>query len=286
MSALRAGLIQTCAGDLPAENLEATAALIRQARAEGAEFVLTPEVTNIITLSRRYQAEVLAPEAEDRTLTGLQDLAAELGLWLLIGSLALKDERELHEPKGRFVNRSFLLNASGDVVARYDKIHMFDVEVGEGESYRESKAFRRGDEAVVAETPWGRLGMTVCYDVRFPTLYRALAEAGAEILTVPSAFTRPTGAAHWHPLLRARAIETGCFVLAPATTGEHPVRAVEGGRQRKTYGHSLAVGPWGEVLADAGETPGATVVDLDLSAVADARARIPSLQNARHFRLP
>jgi predicted amidohydrolase len=286
MSALRAALIQTCAGDVPAENLAATADLIRRAKGQGAEFALTPEVTNIVTFSRKYQAEVLKTEAEDPTLAGMQELASELGIWLLVGSLALKAEDETHLERGRFVNRSFLISADGDVEARYDKIHMFDVEVGEGESYRESKAFRPGDAAVVADAPWATLGLTVCYDLRFPALYRALAEAGARILTVPSAFTRPTGAAHWHALLRARAIETGCFVLAPAATGTHPVRAVEGGRQRKTYGHSLAVSPWGEVLADGGEEVGVTMVDLDLSAVDDARGRIPSLANARHFRLP
>ncbi len=163
---------------------------------------------------------------------------------------------------------------------------MFDVEVGEGESYRESAAYRPGDRAVVADTPWGRMGLTICYDLRFPALHRALAEAGAEILTVPSAFTRPTGAAHWHPLLRARAIETGCFVLAPASTGEHPMKAVTEGRRRKTYGHSLAVAPWGEVLADADEAVGATLVDLDLAQVAEARGKVPSLANARPFALP
>ncbi|MGM0584901.1 MAG: carbon-nitrogen hydrolase family protein [Pseudomonadota bacterium] len=283
---MRAALIQTCAGDVPAENFEATADLIRQAKAEGAEFALTPEVTNIVTFSRRHQAEVLTTEAEDPTLAGLRDLAAGLGIHILVGSLALKAEEEADRERPRFVNRSFLLDGAGGIVARYDKIHMFDVEVAEGESYRESKAFRPGEQAVVADSPWGPLGLTICYDLRFPALYHALAEAGARILTVPSAFTRPTGAAHWEPLLRARAIETGCFVLAPAATGEHPVKAVEGGRQRKTYGHSLAVDPWGVVLADGGEAPGVTLVDLDLGAVDTTRARIPSLANARHFRLP
>ena len=276
---LRAGLIQTCAGPDPAANLAETSRLIRRAAAEGADLVLTPEVTNIVTFSRRRQAEVLRTEAEDPTLAGLRELAAELGVWLLAGSLALKAEGD-----PRFANRSFLIDAGGRIAARYDKIHMFDVEIGEGESYRESSAYRPGERAVVADTPWGRLGLTICYDLRFPALYRSLAEAGAEILTVPSAFTQPTGAAHWHALLRARAIETGCFVLAPAQTGTHP--APEGERVRKTYGHSLAVGPWGEVLADGGEAVGAVCVDLDLSAVAAARAKVPSLANARPFAAP
>ncbi|MDF2232288.1 carbon-nitrogen hydrolase family protein [Albimonas sp. CAU 1670] len=283
---MRIALIQTCASDVPARNLEATSALIREAAAQGAELALTPEVTNMVTFSRKLQAEVLKPEAEDESLAGYRALAAELGIWILVGSLALKAPPEPEFPKGRFVNRSFLIDAAGGIVARYDKIHMFDVEVGEGESYRESAAYRPGEQAVVADTPWGRIGMTICYDLRFPVLYRALAEAGAEILTIPSAFTQPTGKAHWEPLMRARAIETGCFVLAPASTGTHPMIAVTEGRQRKTYGHSLAVAPWGEVLADADEAVGATLVDLDLSAVAEARSRVPSIANARDFAKP
>ncbi len=286
MSVLRAGLIQTCAGDVPAENLAQTSALIREAAAEGAQLCLTPEVTNIVTFSRRLQAEILRTEGEDPGLAAYRELAAELGRWLLIGSLALKAEDDPGQERPRFVNRSFLIDASGGIVARYDKIHMFDVEVGEGESYRESAAYRPGEQAVVADTPWGRIGMTICYDLRFPALYRALAEAGAEILTIPSAFTRPTGAAHWHALLRARAIETGCFVLAPASTGEHPVIAAAGGRVRQTYGHALAVDPWGAILSDSGESVGASLVDLDLSEVAKTRARIPSLANARGFAAP
>ena len=281
MTRLRAGLIQTCASDAPAENLAATRDLIRRAKAEGAEMALTPEVTNIVTFSRRRQAEVLRVEAEDPTLAGLRDLAVETGLWLVVGSLALKAEED-----DRFVNRGFVIRPSGEIAARYDKIHMFDVALGGEERYRESAAFRPGDRAVTVDTPWGRLGLSICYDMRFPALYRALAEAGAEILAVPSAFTVPTGRAHWHVLLRARAIETGCFVLAPAQTGTHAVTAAEGGRTRKTYGRSLAVGPWGEVLADAGEAVGATVVDLDLVLAAEARAKVPSLANARDFAPP
>ncbi|WP_339948314.1 carbon-nitrogen hydrolase family protein [uncultured Albimonas sp.] len=285
-AALRAALVQTCASDVPEQNLAATSALIREAAAAGAQLVLTPEVTNMVTFSRKLQAEVLKPEAEDESLAGYRALAAELGIWILVGSLALKAPPEDAYPQGRFVNRSFLIDAAGGIVARYDKIHMFDVEVGEGESYRESAAYRPGEQAVVADTPWGRIGMSICYDLRFPALYRALAEAGAEILTIPSAFTQPTGKAHWAPLMRARAIETGCFVLAPASTGTHPRVAVAEGRQRKTYGHSMAVGPWGEVLADAGEAIGVTLVDLDLGEVARARARVPSIANARAFAKP
>ena len=280
--ALRAGLVQTSAGDDPPANLAAVSDLIREAAAQGADLVLTPEVTNIVTLSRRRQADLLRPEAEDATLAGLRDLAAELGVWLLAGSLALKAD-EADEP--RFVNRSLLIDAAGAVRARYDKIHMFDVDVGEGERYRESAAYRPGDRAAVADTPWGRLGLTICYDLRFPALYRALAEAGAEILTVPSAFTVPTGRAHWEPLLRARAIEAGAFVLAPAQVGEHAVTD-PGDRRRRTWGHSLAVAPWGEVLADGGEGVGVACVDLDLAAVAEARAKVPSLANARPFAPP
>jgi len=279
---LLAGLVQTTCGDDPAANLPRVSALIREAAAAGASLVSTPEVTNIVTLSRRRQAELLRPEAEDETLAAFRDLAAELGVWLLAGSLALKAD---DPAETRFVNRSLLIDASGAVRARYDKIHMFDVDVGEGERYRESAGYRPGDRAVVADTPWGRLGLTVCYDLRFPALYRTLAEAGAEILTVPSAFTVPTGRAHWEPLLRARAIETGCFVLAPAQTGRHPVSS-DDARRRVTHGHSLAVAPWGEVLVDAGETPGVSVVELDLADVASARAKVPSLANARPFAPP
>ncbi len=276
---LRAGLIQMTSTDDPAENLEQAARLIRAAAAEGAEFALTPEVTNMVSLSRDHQRGALKPEAEDPTLAGLRELSAELGIWTLIGSLALKTD----DPDGRFANRSFLIDPSGGIVARYDKIHMFDVDVDAEHTYRESSGYRPGDRAVVADTPWGRVGLTICYDMRFPALHRALAEAGAGILTSPAVFTVPTGRAHWHTLLRARAIETGCFVLAPAQCGTHPARV---GKPRDTYGHSVAIAPWGEVLADAGEAPGATVVELDLDAIAEARRRVPSLANAREFARP
>jgi predicted amidohydrolase len=230
------------------------------------------------------QRAELRVEGEDPTLARLREVAAETGVWLSIGSLALKAKEEADREDGRFVNRQFLIDPAGGIVARYDKIHMFDVDLGGGESYRESAAFRPGERAVVAEAPFGRLGLTICYDMRFPALHRALAEAGATILTSPAAFTVPTGRAHWHALLRARAIETGCFVLAAAQVGRHPARR---GRERETWGHSLAVSPWGEILAEAdGETPGVAMATLDLGAVAEARGRVPSLANARAFAPP
>jgi predicted amidohydrolase len=237
--------------------------------------VLTPEVTNIVTADRARQHALLQPEEADETLATLREDAAALGTWLLIGSLALKSGA----PDGRFVNRSFLIAPSGDIAARYDKIHMFDVALSGEETYRESAAFRPGTRAVCADTPLGRIGLTICYDLRFPALYRGLAQAGAQILTVPSAFTVPTGGAHWHTLLRARAIETGSFVLAPAQCGQNTAR-------RSTYGHSLAVSPWGEILADAGERPGVSTVDFDLAAVEHARQRLPSLAHDRDYQGP
>ncbi|MBP7241308.1 carbon-nitrogen hydrolase family protein [Amaricoccus sp.] len=276
---MRAGLVQLCSGDDPAANLSVTEALVREAAAGGAELVLTPECTNLMSSSRAVQAEAFVPEADDPTLAHLREVAAELGIWLLIGSLGLRTS----DPDGRFANRGFLVAPDGAVAARYDKIHMFDVELASGESYRESAAFRPGDRAVVAQAGQARLGMTICYDLRFPGLYRALAKGGAEIIAVPSAFTVPTGEAHWRALLRARAIETGAFVLAPAQSGAHPTRA---GKPRRTWGHSLAVSPWGAVLADAGEAVGVTLVDLDLGAVARARAQVPSLRHDRPFAAP
>ncbi len=277
--ALKVALIQLNSSDDPEANLPATERLIRQAAAEGAELILTPEVTNIVSASRRVQNQRLALEDDDATLTRLRDVTAELGIWLSLGSLALKSG----DPDGRFVNRQFLIGPDGGIRARYDKIHMFDVELGGEESYRESKGYRPGEQAVSTDTPWGKLGLTICYDLRFPALYRSLAEAGAVILTVPSAFTVPTGRAHWEVLLRARAIETGCFVLAAAQWGSH---AASRGRVRETYGHSIAIDPWGRVLADAGEGVGVTHVTLDLDAVAQSRAKIPSLANARPFAPP
>ncbi|MBP7000058.1 carbon-nitrogen hydrolase family protein [Amaricoccus sp.] len=276
---MRVGLVQLCSGDDPAANLAVTEALVREAAAGGAELALTPECTNLLTSSRALQAETFRVEADDPTLARLRVVAAELGVWLLIGSLGLASG----DADGRFANRSLLVAPDGSVAARYDKIHMFDVELAGGESYRESAAFRPGDRAVAAQAGPARLGLSICYDLRFPGLYRALAQAGAEVITVPAAFTVPTGEAHWQALLRARAIETGAFVLAPAQAGTHPART---GKPRRTWGHSLAVGPWGEVLADAGEAVGVTLVDLDLGAVARARAQVPSLGHDRPFAAP
>jgi len=277
---MRAALIQLCSSDDPTANLPTTEALVREAAAAGADIALTPECTNIVSASRTRQGEVLVPEAEDPTLARLRAVVAELSLTLVVGSLCL---RAGDGDDDRFVNRSLLVGPDGAVRARYDKIHMFDVELEGGESYRESAAFRPGDRAVVAEAAGARIGLSVCYDLRFPGLYRALAQAGAQVLTVPSAFTVPTGRAHWEPLLRARAIETGAFILAPAQSGEH---AATRGRARRTYGHSLAVDPWGTVLADAGEDIGITLVDLDLEAVGRARGRVPSLGHDRPFAGP
>ncbi|SFE38098.1 carbon-nitrogen hydrolase family protein [Roseivivax sediminis] len=275
----RAALIQLTSSDDPDANLPGTRDAVRRAAEGGAGFVLTPEVTNCVSASRTHQNAVLRTEGEDATLAGLREDAAALGIWLLIGSLALKAD----PPEERFVNRSFLVSPEGAIAARYDKMHMFDVQVSETETYRESAGYAPGDSAVVAETPFGKVGISVCYDVRFAYLYRALAQAGAEILTVPAAFSPGTGPMHWAPLLQARAIECGAYVLAPAQTGTH---AASRGRQRQTWGHSLAVSPWGEVIADAGTEPGVTFVDIDQDAVRDARAKVPSLTHDRAFTGP
>lgn len=276
---MRAGLVQMTSSDRPEENCAQARDLIRQAVAGGAEFVLTPEVTNCVSSDRDHQNAVLRHERDDATLTALRDEAAQAGIWLLIGSLALKT----HDEDGRFANRSFLIGPDGGIVARYDKIHMFDVTISETESYRESAGYRPGSRAVLAETPFATLGLSVCYDVRFPYLYRRLAQAGAQVLTVPAAFNDTTGAAHWEVLLRARAIETGCWVLAPAQTGFHPASA---GKPRRTHGHSLAVAPWGEVVADGGTDPGVTYADIDLAKVARARGSVPSLTHDRDVEGP
>ena len=273
---MRTALLQMTSTDIPAENLETVKAMMAEAVRGGAGFVLTPEVTNCLSGSRTHQTGVLCHEEDDPTLAALRDEAAKHGIWLLLGSLGIKT----HDNDGRFANRQFLISPQGESKARYDKIHMFDVEVTPEETYRESDGYRPGTQAVVAETPFASIGMTICYDVRFPHLHRALAKGGAQIITAPAAFSYVTGAAHWHSLLRARAIETGCFVLAPAQTGKHPASR---GPSRKTFGHSLAVSPWGEVLADAGQEPGVTYVDLDLESVAEARKRVPSLTHDREF---
>lgn len=273
---MRAALLQLSVTDDPAANLPETLTLLRRAVAEGAGFVLTPEVTNCVSTSRARQQEILQTQDADITLAALRNEAARTGIWLLIGSLALRTD----DPKGRFANRSFLIAPDGRIVAQYDKIHMFDVTVSETETYRESDAFRPGTNAVIADTDFARIGMTICYDVRFPHLYRALAQAGAQVITVPAAFSPVTGAAHWETLLRARAIECGAWVLAPAQTGQHRLSQ---GKPRATYGHSLIVDPWGQVVADAGTATGYILADLGIGAVESARARIPALHHDRDF---
>lgn len=270
---LRIGVLQTTTG------IDATASATSLARgiaglaADGAKIVLTPEMSGVLDRDRKRMTPNLRTEDDDPVLAAVCEAARTHGVWVQLGSLALLPAADAPLP----VNRALLIDAAGAVVARYDKIHLFDAEVAGGESYRESAGYAPGDRAVLADTPWGGLGMTVCYDVRFAALYAAL--AAATIIAVPAAFTRPTGAAHWHVLLRARAIETGCFVVAAAQTGTH----ADG---RSTYGHSLVVAPWGEVLLDMAEAAGAATVDLDLAAVAAARARVPGLRNARAFALP
>lgn len=276
---MKVALLQLNASDDPAANLIRTREMLAEAAGQGAGFILTPEVTNCVSQNRAHQQDVLQHEADDLTLAGLRAAAATHGVWLSIGSLALKTE----DPDGRFANRSFLIDPSGGIVARYDKIHMFDVTVSETESYRESAGYRPGSRAVVSETPFATLGLSICYDIRFAYLYRALAQAGAEVLVIPAAFSPVTGAAHWEPLLRARAIETGCYVLAAAQTGEH---AASAGKSRRTYGHTMAISPWGEVLADIGTGPGIALVDLDRAEVAESRRRIAALSHDRPFEGP
>ena len=256
-----------------APNLESASALIRAAAGAGAQLVMTPENTTLIEPNRGRALAKTPPEEAHPGVPHFAALARELSLWLLIGSMPVRADDK------RIANRSFLFDPNGAVAARYDKIHMFDVDLPNGETYRESNGVKPGEEAVVASTPWGGLGLTICYDVRFGYLHRALAHAGAAMLTVPAAFTVPTGQAHWHVLLRARAIETGCYVFAPAQTGEH----AEG---RLTYGHSLIVSPWGEVLADAGEKPGFVIADVDLDEVQKARSMVPALRHDREFQRP
>jgi predicted amidohydrolase len=267
-----AALVQLRCGGSPAENLADATKLIHAAKAAGADYVLTPEMTNLMVVRRDDLFAAIADEDTDVTLQACRALARELAMYLHIGSLAVRVS------KARAANRSFLIGPDGGIVARYDKIHMFDVDLANGESYRESVSYQAGETAVIADLPWGRIGLSICYDLRFPAVYRALAEAGAAFLTVPSAFTRQTGEAHWHTLLRARAIENGCYVFAAAQGGAHATG-------RETYGHSLIVDPWGAVLAEGGTEPGIVVASIDPARVAQARQRIPSLQHGRRFSL-
>ncbi|MFY8094896.1 MAG: carbon-nitrogen hydrolase family protein [Niveispirillum sp.] len=267
---VRVALVQVNAGPEIMPNLEQAGIHVRQAVEQGAQLVCLPENVSLMAQGREKILARVKPEAEHPGVPFFRDLARETGAWIMTGTLGclLAD--------GRVANRAFVIDPAGQITARYDKIHMFDVDLAGGETYRESATYRPGEQAVVATTPWGGLGLSICYDVRFAYLYRALAKAGAGIIVVPAAFTVPTGRAHWHVLLRARAIETGCFILAPAQTGIH-----DGGRG--TYGHSVIISPWGEVLADAGEEPGVILANLDLSKVADARRMVPSLGHDRSF---
>jgi predicted amidohydrolase len=276
---MKGAMLQITSSDDPQQNLETVQNMLAEAAAQGAEFCFTPEVTNCVSTSRSRQTDVLQLEWDDKTLTGLRKAADAHALWLSVGSLALKTG----DADGRFANRSFLIDPKGEIRARYDKIHMFDVTVSDSESYRESAGYRPGNAAVTAPTPFGTLGLTICYDVRFPALFIALAKAGASIITVPSAFSQITGAAHWETLLRARAIETGAWIIAAAQTGEHTATR---GTPRRTYGHSLVVAPWGEIVADGGTTPGIIPFELDPEAVTQARLRIPSLTHTRAFQNP
>ncbi len=267
-----AALVQMRSGLAQSANLDAATALIEEAKTRGADYVQTPEMTNIMELRHERLFDAIVPEENDLALLRFRELARKLGLYLHVGSLAIKLTSD------KAANRSFLIDRKGDIVARYDKIHMFDVDLADGESYRESRNFRPGEIAVASDLPWGRLGLTICYDLRFPALYRALAEAGCSFIAIPSAFTRQTGEAHWHVLIRARAIENGCYVLAAAQGGKH-----ENGRE--TFGHSLIVDPWGRVVAEGGSEPGLIMATIDPAAVAAARGRVPSLQHGRRFEM-
>ena len=267
-----AAMVQMRTALRPETSLAQGIALIREAKDKGADYVQTPEVSNIIQQNRNALFELLASEEDDRSLKAYRELARELKIYLHIGSLAVRANPE------RAANRSFLIAPDGNILASYDKIHMFDIELDGGESYRESANYQPGETAVISDLPWGRIGLTICYDVRFPALYRALAEAGASFITVPSAFTVRTGEAHWSTLLRARAIENGCFIFAAAQAGKH-----ESGRE--TYGHSLIVDPWGEILAEGGVEPGVVLAKIDPAKVQSVRKSIPSLQHGRRFGL-
>lgn len=268
----RAALVQMRSGRDVETNVESAARLIREAAGGGAQYIQTPEMTTLMEIDRERLFADARLEAEDASLVGFRALAQELGVWLHIGSMAVRHE------SGKLANRAFLITPEGAVAACYDKIHMFDVDLPNGESYKESRSYEPGRTAVRVELPWGLLGLTICYDLRFPVLFRALARAGAHFIAVPSAFTRLTGQAHWHTLLKARAIESQCFVLAAAQGGLH-----EHGRE--TFGHSLIVSPWGDILAEGGTEPGVVAADIDLSALDDVRRHMPCLTHDRPFEM-
>ncbi|MDG2284866.1 MAG: carbon-nitrogen hydrolase family protein [Alphaproteobacteria bacterium] len=273
MTKLTIACVQTNSKPDPADNISEVGAMIREAKSRGADLITTPEVVGMLSANRDNALARAQSEETHDVLAAFRDLAAELDTWLLIGSISIK----LSDDK--LSNRSYLVGPDGEIVARYSKIHMFDVQVGDGTSYRESRTYQPGAEAVLAETPWGTMGLTICYDIRFPYLFRDLAQAGARLIFSPAAFTKVTGEAHWHVLQRARAIENGCFIVSPAQTGTHA-----GGRQ--TYGHSVIVAPWGEVLSDGGTEPGVYLSEIDLAAVDVARGKVPSLTHDRPYSPP
>lgn len=275
---MKVALLQLTSSDSPVENIAVIKGMIAQAVEGGAQFICTPEVTNCVSMDRAHQRSVLTDQANDPTLAALRGAAKFHGIWLSIGSLAMTGGAD-----GRFVNRSFLIDPQGDIAATYDKMHMFDVQVSEAEVYAESTGYAPGNQAVIADAGFAKIGLTICYDLRFPHLHRDLARAGADILLVPSAFSPVTGAAHWETLLRARAIETGCFVIATAQTGTH---AAISGKVRETYGHSMVVSPWGEVLVDAGTKQGITHIEIDVREVSKVRRRIPALTHDVDYRGP
>lgn len=271
---MRVAVYQSRTGIDPAANARALVDAIGKAKAGGADMLFTPEMSGLLDQDRKRAAVHRHDEASDPVLAAVRRAAAEAGIWVDLGSLAL-----LGGADGRLVNRAFIIDGEGAVRARYDKIHLFDVDLPTGESWRESAAYAPGERTVIATTPWAKIGLSICYDMRFPDLYRALSDAGAEILSVPAAFTVPTGRAHWHVLLRARAIEAGAFVIAAGQWGEH-----EDGRA--TFGHSLVVDPWGEILLDMGEGEGVGFADLDMARLADVRARVPALKHRRPIAMP
>jgi predicted amidohydrolase len=274
MTILRVALIQTCTPASQGAALEQTEPLIRQAAAAGAELIVTPEGSNLLQRDRALMLQALKPLEQDPFVQGVRALAKELKVWILIGSALVAHGGD------KAANRAVLIDAGGEIVSTYDKLHMFDVDLPNGDRYRESSLYEPGGEARLVDAPWGKLGLTICYDMRFPQLYRALAKAGADVIAVPAAFTRPTGEAHWEVLLRARAIENGVFILTAAQGGHH-----EDGRG--TWGHSLAIDPWGRILAEArGDEPGVVIAELDLNDVASTRQAIPSLKNERPFAGP
>ena len=271
-AAFRTALVQMCSGRDVARNIRDARALIREAAAQGASYIQTPEVTTLMELERERMLAALQGETVNTALAAFTETARDLKVWLHIGSMAIKLD------DGRLANRSYLIAPDGRIAARYDKIHMFDVDLGNGDVYRESESYAAGSQAVLADLPWGALGLTICYDLRFPALHRTLAKGGAKFIAVPAAFTRVTGEAHWHTLLRARAIEAQSFVFAAAQGGRH-----ENGRE--TFGHSLIISPWGQILAEGGVDPGVITADIDLGILDDVRRRLPSLTHDRAFDL-